>query len=74
MRQKPLIGVNMDYRSTKKDSPALSFVTAGYFDSIAKAGGIPLVVPPMEEKDLATQEPRRVRKLTQQLDRWWPGK
>src|SRR5262245_12573941 len=52
MRQKPLIGVNMDYRSSKKDCPALSFVTAGYFDSIAKAGGIWLVVSSMEENDL----------------------
>ncbi len=50
---KPLIGVNTDYRSAKKDSPALSFVTAGYFDAITKAGGIPVVVPPLaDERDL----------------------
>ena len=54
MKRKPLIGLNMDYRSAKKDSPALSFILAGYFDSITKAGGIPVVVPPVpEERDLA---------------------
>lgn len=53
MKWKPLIGLNTDYRSAKKDSPALAFVTAGYFDSIVKAGGIPIVVPPLaDEQDL----------------------
>lgn len=52
MRSKPMIGVNMDYRSTKKDSPALSFVLAGYYDCILRAGGIPVVIPPLEEAEL----------------------
>jgi putative glutamine amidotransferase len=52
MRLKPLIGLNTDYRPTRKDSPALSYVTAGYFDCIARAGGIPIVMPPMDEDDL----------------------
>lgn len=50
MKSKPVIGVNTDYRSAKKDSPALSFVIAGYFDAISKAGGIPLIVPPIAEE------------------------
>jgi putative glutamine amidotransferase len=51
---KPLIGVNADYRSAKKDSPAYSFVCAGYYDAIVKAGGIPLVLPPVaDEEDLS---------------------
>ncbi len=50
---KPLIGVNADYRSARKDSPAVSFLCAGYYDALSKCGAIPLVIPPMlEEADL----------------------
>jgi putative glutamine amidotransferase len=53
MKRKPLIGLNSEFRTAKKDSPALSFIMAGYFDSVMKAGGIPVVVPPLlEERDL----------------------
>jgi putative glutamine amidotransferase len=53
MHRKPLIGMNADYRATKKDAPAYSFLTAGYYDRLMAAGGIPLVVPPQEtEGDL----------------------
>jgi putative glutamine amidotransferase len=48
MQGKPLIGLNADYRSAKKDSPAYSFITAGYFDRILAAGGVPVIVPPLE--------------------------
>jgi putative glutamine amidotransferase len=47
MHGKPLIGLNADYRSAKNDSPAYSFLTAGYYDRILAAGGIPVVVPPL---------------------------
>jgi putative glutamine amidotransferase len=54
MQGKPLIGLNADFRSAKKDAPALSYVAAGYYDSILAVGGIPVIVPPMvEEDDLA---------------------
>ncbi|MEX2559162.1 MAG: gamma-glutamyl-gamma-aminobutyrate hydrolase family protein, partial [Pirellulales bacterium] len=53
MQSKPMIGLNADYRAAKKDAPAFSYVAAGYFDSITKAGGVPLVIPPLaDEKDL----------------------
>ena len=32
MAAKPLIGINTDYRSTRKEHAALSFVAAGYYD------------------------------------------
>jgi putative glutamine amidotransferase len=51
MDRKPLIGLNIDYRPAKKDSPAFSFLCSGYYDAIAKAGGIPLVVPHLEDAD-----------------------
>ena len=46
-RSKPLIGLNADFRAAKKDSPAFSYVSAGYYDAITKAGGIPLILPPV---------------------------
>lgn len=53
MNSKPLIGLNADYRSAKKDAPAFSYVQAGYFDAIVKAGGVPIVIPPLaDEEDL----------------------
>jgi putative glutamine amidotransferase len=53
MHCKPLIGLNTDYRPARKDSAAFSYLTAGYFDCILAAGGIPVVVPPLEnEADL----------------------
>lgn len=51
MNRKPLIGLNADYRSAKKDSPAFSYLCAGYYDSIAATGGIPVIVPPLENAD-----------------------
>lgn len=51
MQAKPMIGINADYRSAQGNQPSFSVVTAGYFDSIARAGGIPIVVPPMEDED-----------------------
>jgi putative glutamine amidotransferase len=53
MSCKPLIGINTDYRAAQKDAPAFGYLSAGYFDAIAAAGGIPVVVPPIEnETDL----------------------
>lgn len=51
MRKKPLIGLNADYRSGKKDLPAYTFLSTGYHDSIVAAGGIPVIVPSMESED-----------------------
>jgi putative glutamine amidotransferase len=51
MDSKPFIGLNCDYRSARKDTPAFGFVCAGYFDAIAKAGGIPLILPPLRDEE-----------------------
>jgi putative glutamine amidotransferase len=51
---KPLIGLNADFRSARKDSPAFSYLCSGYFDCISEAGGIPVILPPVaEESDMA---------------------
>jgi putative glutamine amidotransferase len=54
MRRKPLIGLNADYRPSRKEGPALCYVPAGYFNCIQAAGGIPVILPPTEDRaDLA---------------------
>ena len=60
-RLKPLVGLNADFRSAKKDAPAFSYVSAGYYDAIVKAGGIPLILPPIAE-------PADVSRLVDMLD------
>ncbi len=50
MAYKPLIGINTDYRSARRDAPAFAFRAAGYFDSLAKAGAVPLIIPPLEDE------------------------
>ena len=51
MHSKPVIGINADFRSAKKDAPAFSYLCSGYYEAITKMGGLPLVIPPMEEAD-----------------------
>jgi len=51
MPRKPLIGLNADYRSSRKEGPALSFIAAGYYSAIQAAGGVPIIVPPMTSSE-----------------------
>lgn len=51
MQSKPIIGLNTDYRAARKDAPAVSYLFAGYSDAISKAGGIPMVLPIVEQDD-----------------------
>ncbi|QDV23986.1 gamma-glutamyl-gamma-aminobutyrate hydrolase family protein [Aureliella helgolandensis] len=46
---KPIVGINADFRAASHNQPAFSYVAAGYYDSIAKAGGIPLILAPLED-------------------------
>ena len=55
MSNKPLIGMNADYRAAARSMPAYSYVAAGYFQSIISAGGIPVVLPPMDEPAAISQ-------------------
>ena len=48
---KPIIGLNADFRAASQGRSSFSFVDAGYYDAISNAGGIPLIVPPMESDD-----------------------
>jgi len=51
MHQKPLIGLNADYRPAKNDSPAYSFIAAGYYNRVLAAGGIPVILPPLQTRE-----------------------
>ena len=49
MENKPLIGINSDFRASQNGSPALSYTFSGYFDSLLNAGAIPVIIPPYRE-------------------------
>lgn len=51
MQSKPLIGINLDYRSAQGNQPSFSVVTSGYYDSVIQAGGIPVLIPPVADED-----------------------
>jgi len=55
MSNKPLIGINADFRAAVRSTPAYSYLAAGYFQSISAAGGIPMVIPPMDDPDSISQ-------------------
>ena len=50
MTCKPRIGINMDFRSGRDDTPDFAFLSAGYIDAIIKSGGVPIVIPPLEDE------------------------
>lgn len=49
MREKnrPLIGINTDFVVTARHKMPHSFMRSGYYDCIAAAGGIPVMIPPL---------------------------
>ena len=47
---KPIIGINADFRAATHSQPAFSFVAAGYYDAIARAGAIPVVLAPLADE------------------------
>jgi len=53
--RKPVIGINADYivneRFRAKNKPSFSTLPSGYYDSVTKAGGIPVVIPPCLSKN-----------------------
>ncbi len=50
MRSKPLIGMNADFRASGRETPAFSYLCSGYYEAVTKAGGVPLVVPPLDDE------------------------
>lgn len=48
---KPVIGINGDFRPSRKEVHALSWFNTGYYDCITKAGGVPSLIPPLTDDD-----------------------
>lgn len=61
MSKKPIIGMNCDFRPERKDSHALSWINSGYYESVTKCGGVPMIIPPLMEDD-------DLRQLLQSVD------
>lgn len=49
MSKKPLIGINADFKAAVRSTPAYGYLAAGYFQSVAAAGAIPVVLPPSDD-------------------------
>jgi putative glutamine amidotransferase len=47
---KAIIGINVDISGTQ---PKIATVQANYYESVARAGGIPVLIPPCSDDDLA---------------------
>src|SRR3954462_2198749 len=48
---KPVIGLNADFANANGDKPSFTYVASGYYDAICKVGGIPLIIPPLENDE-----------------------
>lgn len=48
---KPVIGMNIEFRAARQEAPALSWLDAGYYDSITASGGLPMLIPSYAEDD-----------------------
>lgn len=46
---KPIIGLNLDI---KAGQPARAYIKMDYLDAVVKAGGIPVLLPPLNDEDL----------------------
>ncbi|HOM17068.1 MAG TPA: gamma-glutamyl-gamma-aminobutyrate hydrolase family protein [Thermoguttaceae bacterium] len=51
MGMKPLIGLNADYRAAKDAAPGYSYLCTGYYDCLIKAGAVPIVLPPLVDRN-----------------------
>ena len=47
---KPVIALNADLRGAQGDKPAVSYITAGYYDAVLQAGALPIILPPLTEE------------------------
>ena len=55
MSNKPVIGINSDFKSSVRSTPAYGYLAAGYFQSIAAAGAVPVVLPPSDDSSVHAQ-------------------
>ncbi|RKY26370.1 MAG: gamma-glutamyl-gamma-aminobutyrate hydrolase family protein [Planctomycetota bacterium] len=61
MRRKPTIGLNCSYKYNEKYAANESFIFEQYYDSVAAAGGVPILLPPLGDQ-------ARIRELLGLMD------
>ncbi len=49
-RSRPFIGINADYTTTVKTGVSCARLPIGYVDAVAKAGGVPMILPPLTKE------------------------
>jgi putative glutamine amidotransferase len=49
---RPWIGINADFVPAGKTTGAYARVNVGYFDTVFAAGGLPIVLPPLNQEDV----------------------
>lgn len=53
MKDRPLIGINADYRAVAKGRMLHTYMHSGYYDCLLTAGAVPVILPPLtKEQDL----------------------
>ncbi len=50
--KKPVIAINADYRGATHNQAPFSYLASGYYDQISKAGGVPIILPPMKSESI----------------------
>jgi putative glutamine amidotransferase len=50
-KDRPLIGINMDYRCPGRGLASYSVVASGYYDCILTSGGLPVLLPPLHREN-----------------------
>ena len=50
-KQKPVIAITGDFRPERYNGAALSWFNTGYYDSVSAAGGLPMLLAPVESDD-----------------------
>ncbi|MEL7338482.1 MAG: gamma-glutamyl-gamma-aminobutyrate hydrolase family protein, partial [Planctomycetota bacterium] len=51
MSTKPLIGISGDFKAAQGSTPAFHYLAAGYTQRVLAAGGVPVVIPPLDDDD-----------------------
>lgn len=51
IKDRPLIGINSDFRSPVKGRAPLSQLASGYYDTLLTAGALPIILPPFTKGD-----------------------
>ncbi|MFM7921880.1 MAG: gamma-glutamyl-gamma-aminobutyrate hydrolase family protein, partial [Planctomycetaceae bacterium] len=48
---RPMVGITGDFRPERYNGVALSWFNTGYYDCVSAAGGLPILMAPMQQDD-----------------------